>query len=98
MILDMDKTTGELKISGTLDIDATNSLRDALLDCLLHQPEVGVDLSEVDACDAAALQILFAARRDSAAAGKAFRATASEAVTGVAEALGLSFGEDARAN
>jgi len=90
-----DSNTGELKISGTLDIDAANSLREALLECLLLRPAVTppvieVDLSEVNGCDAAALQVLLAGRRDAAAAGKAFRVHASLAVTATAAALGFS--------
>ncbi len=86
--------TGVLKISGTLDIDTANALREALLDCLLRQPEVAADLSQVDECDTAALQVFLAVRRDAEAAGKTFRAiAASSAVTGTAEALGLSIDE-----
>lgn len=96
MNLSNDSISGELKISGTLDIDAANALREALLDCFLHQPEVAahslqVDLSGVDTCDAAALQVLLAARKDASAAGTAFRVNApSQAVTETAAALGLS--------
>src|SRR5579862_5892919 len=91
MILSNDKLNGLLHISGKLDIDNANRLREALVDCLLHQSEAVVDLSEVDECDAAALQVLLAARKDAAAAGKALCVTgASGAVTGAAVALGLS--------
>jgi anti-anti-sigma factor len=89
-----DKTTGLLRISGTLDIDGADSLREALLDCLQHQPEIAADLSAVDGCDAAALQVLLAGRGDAVAAGKLFRIVApSDAVTQTAAALGLSLGE-----
>jgi anti-anti-sigma factor len=89
-----DNTSGVLKISGTLDIDTANQLRESLLDCFLRQPEVAVDLSQVDECDAAALQVLLAGRKESASACKAFRLIAvSPAITGTAEALGLSLDE-----
>jgi anti-anti-sigma factor len=90
MTLSNDKTTGVLKISGRLDIDGASSLREALLDCFLQQPEVTTDLSEIDGCDTAALQVLLAAGQDAAAAGKAFRVIAvSPVVTDTAAALGL---------
>jgi anti-anti-sigma factor len=91
MTLNTDKATGTLKISGTLDIDGANALREALLDCLQREG-AGADLREVDGCDAAALQVLLACRKDAAQAGKTFRFTAdSIAVTQMATALGLSF-------
>ena len=97
MTLTKDKATGVLQISGTLDIDGADSLREALLDCSLHQSaaaDLSADLSDVDGCDAAALQVLLAARRDAVAAGKAFRITAaSNAVTDTAAALGLPIDE-----
>ena len=91
MTLTKDGTTGALKISGALDIDAADPLREALLECFLHQPEVVADLSEVDACDAAALQVLLAGHRDAASLGKAFHLiAASSCVVETATALGLT--------
>jgi anti-anti-sigma factor len=91
MTISKDHTPGVLSIAGALDIDAAHSLRDALLECLSHQPEVALDLSGVNACDAAALQVLLAAQRNAAALGKAFRiAGDSRPVTEAASALGLS--------
>lgn len=54
MTLNKNEVTGVLKISGTLDIDLANSLREALLECLVQQHDVAADLSDVDGCDAAA--------------------------------------------
>lgn len=91
MTLSTDKITGVLQISGTLDIDAANGLREALLDCLLHQGEIVADISELDGCDAAGLQVLLAGRRDAMAAGKPFRFTApSHVLAQTALALGFS--------
>jgi anti-anti-sigma factor len=94
MKLSTDSATGVLQVSGTLDIDAANSLREALVDCFLHQAEVTIDLSEVTACDAAALQVLLAGRRDAVTAGKPFHLhAAAQAVTETATALGFSLNE-----
>jgi anti-anti-sigma regulatory factor len=85
MTLNKDEVTGVLKISGPLDIDAADSLR---------EPDVAADLSGVDMCDAAAVQVLLAAHGNLAYSGKAFRiVAASEAVTVTAAALGFSIGE-----
>jgi len=90
MTLDKDNSTGVLKISGTLDIDTANSLREALLNCFLVQSEVAVDLSAVDECDAAGLQVLLAGQRDAACLGKIFHVHgAPAAVSATAAALGL---------
>jgi anti-anti-sigma factor len=94
MTLNKDEVTGVLKISGPLDIDAADSLREALLDGFQRQPDVAADLSGVDMCDAAAVQVLLAAHGNLAYSGKAFRiVAASEAVTVTAAALGFSIGE-----
>jgi anti-anti-sigma factor len=93
MTLSKDSITGILRISGALDIDAATSLREALLDCFLHQPEVTVDLTAVDVCDTAALQVLLAGQRDGESLGKTFCITAaSNSVTETAAALGFSIG------
>ncbi len=91
MTLIKDSTTGALKVSGLLGIDEADSLREALLDGFLHQPEVTADLGEVEACDAAALQVLLAGQRDAASLGKVFRLTAvAPCLIETAAALGLS--------
>ena len=91
MTLTKDNTTSVLIISGTLDIDTANSLREALLECFSLQPEVRADLSAVDACDAAGLQVLLAGQRNAALLGKALHVnTASPAVLETAAALGFS--------
>jgi anti-anti-sigma regulatory factor len=96
MTLTTDPVTGVLKISGTLDIDAANRLREALLDCCLHQPEVAADLSEVESCDAAGLQVLLAGQRGAAAFGKVFSVRAAATpILETAAALGLSLGAPA---
>lgn len=99
MTLTKDDATGVLKISGTLDIDEANVLREALLDCFALQPEVAVDLSAVEACDAAALQVLLAGQRDAAALGKVFCVNAaSPSVLETAEAIGLPLERPANAS
>jgi len=93
MNMSSDNPTGTLQISGMLDIYSANSLREALLDCFLQQPEITVDLSEVTGCDAAALQVLLAGRKEAAAGGKTFRVSAaSRTVSETAAALGFSLG------
>ncbi len=94
MTLTSDKLSGVLKISGTLDIDAANPLREALLESFLRQAELVADLSEVDNCDSSALQVLLASKRHAASTGKTFRIIApSSAVTEMMAALGLSIDE-----
>jgi anti-anti-sigma factor len=91
MTLTTDEVTGTLKVSGTLGIDAANALREAILECFSAQPEVAINLAEVDACDAAGLQVLLAGRRDAASCGQAFRLHAvSPPVLETAAALGLA--------
>jgi anti-anti-sigma factor len=91
MTLTTDQVTGVLTVSGTLDIDAANALREAILDCFSAQPEVAIDLAGVDACDAASLQVLLAGLRDAASCGQAFSFHAvPPPVLETAAALGLA--------
>jgi anti-anti-sigma regulatory factor len=86
MTINKDKISGVFNIAGTLDIEAASSFRQALVDLVLEQSPIEADLSAVEACDAAALQVLLAGQRD-----KTLRvAAASPAVTEIAAALGLS--------
>jgi anti-anti-sigma regulatory factor len=91
MTLTKDSTTGALRVSGTLDIDSANALREALLDCFSLQPEVRADLSAVDACDAAGLQVVLAGQNHAALIAKAFYVdAASPPVLEIAAALGFA--------
>ncbi len=79
-----------LRITGNLDIGAAEPLHHALREALTLEPSVTLDLSEVGACDTAALQLLYAARRSAWQCHKSFRIKAmSPAVREAGEALGL---------
>jgi anti-anti-sigma regulatory factor len=80
---------GTLRVSGSLHTTAVGPLREALLKCLSAQSEVAVDLTGVDMCDTASLQVLFACQSSAASQGKTLRVTASPAVRETLEALGL---------
>ena len=85
------ETDGVLILAGTLDISSSDELRKALSDCLNREPEVKVDLSRADACDTAALQVLYSLHKSAGMSHKIFRITAlSEAVEKMVTALGLS--------
>jgi len=80
-----------LQLAGALDIAGAGSLRETLLDSLVRQPELVLDLSRVEDCDAAALQLLFAAQKSAARGRQDFRVACwSDAVAETARVLGLS--------
>lgn len=82
---------GPLKISGTLDIYAAEALRDALAQRVHHQTTLTLDLSEVDGCDVAALQLLYSARKSAEASSEGFAVTTfSQAMINACEALGFA--------
>jgi anti-anti-sigma regulatory factor/HPt (histidine-containing phosphotransfer) domain-containing protein len=58
-----DESGRVLKIQGALDIDIVEELRQALGDWISEKPNLMFDLSGVEACDTAALQLLSSARR-----------------------------------
>jgi anti-anti-sigma regulatory factor len=94
MLLTSDEEPGVLSITGSLDISTAGALRDALRDHMARYPEPALDLSRVEACDAATLQLFWSAQRTAAEAGKPFRVSAwSAAILEAGAALGLPFEE-----
>ncbi len=85
---------GVWKIAGDLDIGAAEALRQALLDALQRNSSVTIDLTGVETCDTAALQLLYAARLSARQARRSFRvAGMSAAVLEAGAALGLPVAE-----
>ena len=79
-----------LKVAGGLDVSGAAALRDSLRDWLTEQPELLVDLSGADSCDAAVLQVLCAARKSAARLGKPFQVISPSAtLLETSAALGL---------
>lgn len=94
MLLTDQPDTGTLAIAGCIDISAADELRDALREHIARYPEPSLDLAGVEACDAAVLQLLWAARRTAAHANKPLRVTAwSAAVREAGSALAVPFDE-----
>jgi len=83
-----------LKISGEQTIHTADELHKALSDALHQSPAVVVDLSGVDECDTAALQLIYSLRRSAVERKQRFEITAvSPAITETAAALGLRLEE-----
>lgn len=68
----MDQSVDVLRLAGTIDISAADRVRRILLDHLQTAPSVRLDLSAVDALDAAGFQLLFSMQRSASLAGKLF--------------------------
>ena len=80
-----------LKIAGALDIGEAEELHRVLRDFLCGESSAVVDLSEVEACDTAALQLLCSARKTAARASRPLQFSGiSAAVRNTASELGLS--------
>lgn len=81
---------GRLKVSGTMDLGASDALRSILAESFDQDHPVEIDLSEVAECDTAAMQLLHAARKTAEQSGRAFRVVAfSDAVAETGSRLGL---------
>lgn len=61
-----------LRLDGDLDLYHAETAREALLKQLSGSAALELDLSGVEACDTAGIQLLLAARRSAVAAGKPF--------------------------
>jgi anti-anti-sigma regulatory factor len=82
------------KSSSLQTIRTVDELHKALTDYLDRSPAVAVDLSEVEECDTAALQVIYALRESAIRRRRWFQITAvSAAVTETAAALGLRIEE-----
>jgi len=80
-----------LKIAGTLDIGVADELQKALREFVSGDSEPIVDLSEVDECDTAALQLLCSARKTANGSGRHCElAGLSASIQNASAALGLS--------
>jgi anti-anti-sigma factor len=85
-----DKQKHILGISGALHLSEAAELRQALADWLEREPVLQLDLSEVNACDAASMQLLCSLRHSACLANKQLCVVAvSRAVAEADEALGL---------
>jgi len=86
----LQRETNTLRFAGDLDIDNGEAVRHALLEHLAVQSGLELDCSCVEACDAAGIQLLLAARRSALAVGKTFSIlAAAPAIDKCAEMLGL---------
>ncbi len=97
MMVDRNNPTGSLRISGELNIASAKSLGEVLLEQLSTSRELALDLSAVESCDTAALQVLLAARQRATLTGKPFSIFPnSPVVTETAHALGFCLAGEPR--
>jgi anti-anti-sigma factor len=91
MRITQDELQGILKISGALDIGNADALREALSEGLRRYPEFKLDLSAIDSCDTACLQLLWSARQSALRQGNTWQVGAwSPAMEAAGAAIGLS--------
>jgi len=94
----ISKEGNVLHIAGTLEIREAEELLRALRDFVQQEGQPVIDLSGVESCDTAGLQLLCSARKTAAAAGKALQVLDTPpAVQDAAAALGLRLDEVAGA-
>lgn len=80
-----------LKLEGPLNINSVEGLQEVMARYAGQTSDLQLDLSGIDACDAAGLQLLCSLRSSAAACGKPLRIVAvSEPFTALTQALGVS--------
>jgi len=85
-----DQSGGVLKLAGELSIYEAERLRQTLAEALETASNLTLDLSEVEKCDASAIQILYSARITADQSSKFIEIReASRPVLETCEALGL---------
>jgi anti-anti-sigma regulatory factor len=86
----LSEAQSPLKITGQQTIRTADELRKALAEYLDRSLAFVLDLSEVNVCDTAALQLIYALRQSALQRKQCFQITAvSPAITETAAALGL---------
>lgn len=83
-----------LQLPTALDIYGSAEVRGLLIREIAARDEIALDLSQVESCDTAGVQVLLAARRTAQQSGKLLHITQiSDAVIRTGESLGLSIAE-----
>jgi anti-anti-sigma factor len=86
-----DERNGVLQLAGELGIDVVEQLHTVLRDFVHTATRPTIDLTQVDTCDSAALQLLCSARKTAECEGKPFELLGlSAAIVETSAALGLS--------
>jgi anti-anti-sigma factor len=94
MEITKDESGHRLKLAGRLDIKGSERLRDALREFAKGGFDSTIDVSEVEACDATALQLLYSVRKTVENGGGRFTlAGPSSGLVESSVALGLSLKE-----
>ncbi|MEI9972936.1 MAG: STAS domain-containing protein [Ignavibacteriota bacterium] len=89
--MQIDKLDGVLRIAGDVGINVVEQLHSVLREFVSTAARPTVDLSDVENCDAAVLQLLTSARKTAERANKPFDfAGVSAAVLDASAVLGLS--------
>jgi anti-anti-sigma regulatory factor len=88
-----DENGRVLRIQGSLAIGEAAEIREALRHWLAESSNPVLDFSAVDACDTAAVQLLYSARKTAGPARHLRFVGLGGAVTQAAAALGLEIGE-----
>ena len=89
---------GVLRVEGRLSIGEVAQLQETLCHRLAEMSNLVLDLSGVESCDTAALQLLYAARKTADSARSVRFVGVSSAIAETAAALGFEIGELAAAN
>jgi anti-anti-sigma factor len=88
-----DEDGGVLRIQGTLEIGVAAEFRETLCNRLAETSSLVLDLSGLDGCDTAAIQLLYSASKAADSAKRLRFVGLDGAVAGTAAALGLRIGE-----
>jgi ABC-type transporter Mla MlaB component len=86
-----DQCDTALILTGALDNSTVDEVHKALLAHLEHHSRISLNLSQIESCDAAGLQLLIAMQRSAGAAAKPFAVIApTNAFTTACANLGIS--------
>src|SRR5579872_2922584 len=94
IIKSADESGSRLKITGALDINTVAEIHTALRELFSHPSNLSLDLSEIETCDAAGLQLLQSAEKTAETSARRLEFVGvPAAVRDTASALGLRIGD-----
>lgn len=83
---------GPLSVAGSLSLHTAEAFHEALRQHVTSEPSVTLDLTGVDECDLAGVQLLCSAQKTAFEAGKPWKAGLSAVIVNMCEALGIPAG------
>lgn len=90
--IEQPSSPGPLSIAGSISLHTAEAFHEALRQRVTSEASVTLDLTGVDECDLAGVQLLCSARKTAFEAGKPWKADLAPVIVNICESLGIPAG------